>query len=135
MDNYFYNQLPLASSTIVYCDGEKNNFNREDDKFNEIISNFLKLLENSYEMPAFSVALNEETLQQLSSSLWIEFCFDKTFYHSDMPYTKLLIKVEKDASGFNLIRFHGTYEGRCYYINLTSSNMTSFYDYLLTLVK
>ena len=57
--------------------------------------------------------------------------FEKTKVYNEMPFETLLINVEKDWSGFNIIRKHDSkYEGRCFYINLENADMSKLYELL-----
>ena len=48
--------------------------------------------------------LDSETKEAMKEGLWIKFIFDKTQVKSEMPFDELLIKLEKDSFGFNIIR-------------------------------
>ena len=86
----------------------------------------------AHEMPAYGVSLNDETTKAMKSGVWAEFSFGRELSSGGMPYEKLLINVEPEWTGFNLIRYtakHG-YDGRCFYYDLVSKDMSSFYDCL-----
>ena len=64
-------------------------------------------------MPAVGVSIDNLTREEMKSGSWIELEFDQCYIFNEMPFDALLIKVEKDNYGFNLIRRHnGKYEGR-----------------------
>ena len=89
------------------------------------------MLTNSHEMPALGVSLDNETRNELKNGLWLEFNYKTTQTYNEMPFDSLLIKVEPDNSGFNVLRKHDNlYEGRCYYINL-DCNMSALYNKIL----
>ena len=117
----------LRASTEINSIIEGKTQKQDIDKINIIISD---MLEGSHEMPAFGVSLDNETRMAKQSGTWIELIYDKTYTHLDMPFDKLLIEVNPEFSGFNIIRHHnGEYSGRCYYINL-DGNMQELYNYL-----
>ena len=89
---------------------------------------------NSHQMPAFGVSLDDLTRQEMQTGVWLEFTFDKTCYNSDMPFDSLLINIQNDFTGFNIIRkYQNKYDGRCFYINLIDKNMTNLYNLLSSL--
>ena len=130
------NDIIASSESInVYNDGKIAVYNQEEIQFNQIVEGWMLLIENSREMPAFGVSLNNETLIARNSGLWVEFVFDRQYEHTGMPFEKLLIKVEKEWQGFNIFRYNaqGGYSGRCYFIDLIGRNMANFYDILSNL--
>lgn len=124
-----------ADKITVYNDGEKVTFLPYDNSFKEIKVEWRAMLDGAYTMPAFGVSLNNETKEEIKRGLWVEFEFKEVMTYSEMPFEKLLIKVEKNYSGFNLVRYNTDrgYEGRCFYYNLVDKNMSDFYDFLLKL--
>ena len=79
-------------------------------------------------MPAFGVSIDELTREDMKNGLWIELCFDGVQSFEAMDFEGLLIKVEKDFHGFNLIRRNnGKYDGRCFYLSLQNS-MDKLYE-------
>ena len=89
------------------------------------------MLENSREMPAFSVSIHIDTIKDIMQSYWIRFQYEETNVVNDMPFDELLIKVEQNVNGFNVIRGNkGIYEGRCYYIDLGNKSMNDLYNYI-----
>ena len=121
-----------ADSINVYNDGKAESYKCGTEEYNGIISCWYEMLENAYDMPAFGVSLNRETLEVMKNGRWIEFQFNKKLKHNCMTYEKLLIKVESAFQGFNLIRFNSEngYEGRCFYFNLVDKDMRKLSDYL-----
>ena len=104
--------------------------NEEQNILNELIN----VTNDSHEMPAFGVAIDNETREALKSGMWIELYFDTTMSHRDMPFDSLLINVEPDSSGFNLIRkYDNKYEGRCYYISLNNNTMKDLHDTIVNI--
>ena len=73
-------------------------------------------------MPALGVSIDNSTRQELKNGLWIKFDFNKVCENYDMPFESLLIKLEDQSYGLNIIRkYENKYEGRVYYINLEHS--------------
>ena len=115
INNYFC----YAESIVVYEDSKYTEYLNTDDNYQIVLDALENLCENSHEMPAFGVSLHNETIIAKNSGLWIELIFNRTIVHNDMPFTKLLIEVNSDYSGFNIIRFYDDkYEGRCFYLDL-----------------
>ena len=130
------NEIIAESESInVYNDGKTVVYGRVETPFNQIVEGWITLCENAREMPAFGVSLNDETIEARKAGLWVEFVFDKQYEHSNMTFEKLLIKVEKEWQGFNIVRFNakGGYSGRCYFFDLVGNNMLQFYDILINL--
>lgn len=122
-----------AESLNVYNEGELTVIDRGDEKFDGIMVGWSRMIEVAHDMPAFGVSINDLTLKELKHGLWVEFAFGEVYESNGMPYEKLLIKVEKDFYGFNLIRYtaESGYTGRCFYYDLVNKNMDDFYDLLL----
>ena len=109
----------MCKSITIYYDGKSQTFENGDDNFNWLLGELNSIGENSHEMPAFGVSLDNETRQALKNGVWIELNFDKEISHNEMPFEKLLINVIKDYTGINLIRYSdGEYSGRCFHLNL-----------------
>ena len=125
--------IESAESINIYNNGEMSAYSQGEATFNQIVEGWIVLTENSHEMPAFGVSLNKETTAAMSAGLWVEFVFDKQCTHNDMPFEKLLVKVEKQSQGFNIIRYNaeGGYSGRCFYIDLVGRDMFDFYNILI----
>lgn len=124
-----------AEKINVYNDGQTTVYRPQDRGFDEIIVGWKAMIDGARTMPAFGVSLDRETRQELKHDLWVEFDFDRRMEYRRMPYEKLLIKVERYNSGFNLIRYTAEkgYDGRCFYYDLVNNNMSDFYDILLNL--
>ena len=121
-----------AKSVSVYSDGETRVYKAGEDKFNLICTEWNSMIFGAHEMPAYGVSLNDETVKAMKSGVWAEFSFGKTLSSGGMPYEKLLVNVEPQWTGFNIIRYtakHG-YDGRCFYYDLVNKDMSSFYDCL-----
>ena len=111
-----------AASLTLYVDGSALKIEKNDDNFEKIMASLGEITFGSHEMPAFGVSLDELTRQDMQSGIWLELEFDKTYSMSGMGFDALLIKVESEHSGFNLIRRNGgKYEGRCFYLSLENT--------------
>jgi len=127
------NVINSTNSIDVVIDDNINTFEKEDDKYNEIIDQLNDMLEGSHEMPAFGVSLDNETKQAKKKGVWIELKYSATYTHNEMPFDTLLIEVQKDWTGFNIYRGNkGKYEGRCFYIDLVNNSMNNLYDTLVS---
>lgn len=125
--------MQYSSSIVVYHNGEITSFDNNDSEYNTILDSFNEMCENSHEMPAFGVSLHDETITALNEGIWIEFKYNKTITHNDMPFDRLLIKVNPEDAGFNIIRHHSNkYEGRCFYLNL-STDMATLYNTIMNI--
>ena len=127
--------IATSDSINVYNNGTAAVCAKDTQPYIKVLEGWMKLTENVYEMPAFGVSLNDETIKVRDEGLWVEFVFDKHQIHNKMTFEKLLIKVEKLWQGFNIVRYNtqGGYSGRCYYLNLIDGNMAQFYDILINL--
>lgn len=95
-----------------------------------------QMLDDSYTMPAFGVSIHTETLKAMQNDVWLKLQYAQTNYVDDMPFDELLIEVNPEFEGFNVIRGNkGIYEGRCFYINLDNNTMEQLNDHIESLVK
>ncbi len=121
-----------AQGINVYKDGEVTAYKVGETRFNEICAEWNSMLYGAHQMPAFGVSLHRETVKALKSGVWAEFTFDGEMSSNGMPYEKLLVNVQPEWSGFNLVRYtakHG-YDGRCFYYDLVNKDMSAFYNCL-----
>lgn len=103
--------------------------------YNNVINALESVLTNSHEMPALGISLDRETKQEITNGLWLELSYDTVQYHNDLPFDRLLIQVEEDWCGLNIIRhYNDRYEGRCFYIDLQQP-MKPLYDCLIDITK
>ena len=130
LDDYqIYDFFEATETITIFKDGKEKTFPNTSTEFDKIKTEFMDMIYNSYEMPAFGVSIHEHTMQALQSGTWVQFNFKEQLKHNDMPFDALLINVSPDYQGFNLIRqVNGKYEGRCFYINLDDGNMQKLYD-------
>lgn len=130
-ENFFTDMLKNVNIINVYNNGDKIVLQNKSD-FLEITKEFESMINGYREMPAFSVALHNETIESLKNGVFVEFEFEGIKTHNELPFTKLLIKVDKEFYGFNIIRFYdGEYSGRCFYIDLDNKNMENFYNFVV----
>lgn len=127
--------VETAEYINIYNDGNMISYSNEEESFGVLVEGWKDLLNNSHEMPAFGVSLDRETTKALKDGIWIEFAFEKQNFYNEMPFEKLLVKVEKLWRGFNIVRYNseGGYDGRCYYIDLAGKNMSDFYNIIVNL--
>ena len=99
----------------------------------EDLKNILnQMLQDSHPMPALGISLHTETLESLKSGIWLKLQYNGTQYVDDMPFDELLINVNSEFFGFNIIRGNkGVYDGRCYYIDLVDNTMSPLYEHLI----
>ena len=89
-----------------------------------------RILDGSHQVPALGVAIHSEVIEEKKNKNWIEFKFGESSECGEMPFDSLLIFLEKDMGGINVLRsYKGKYEGRCFYINL-NSNLSDFFNIL-----
>ena len=115
--------------TISVIEDDKTKIlNENSNEFKNIIKTLKEVVEYSHDMPAFGVSIDNLTREEIKTGVWLELGFKNTGYFNEMPFDALLIKVEKDVYGFNLIRkYNGKYDGRCFYLSLNGS-MNKLYN-------
>lgn len=121
-----------AKGVNVYTDGETEFYKVGEERFERICAEWNNMIFGAHEMPAFGVSLNDETVKAMQNGVWAEFTFDRQLYSNGMPYEKLLVNVQPEWSGFNIVRYtakHG-YDGRCFYYDLVNKDMSGFYNCL-----
>ena len=115
---------------LVYINGKE--IDVEDREIEDVLS---KTFENHREMPAFGVALHDETVEAKKQGVWLEIVFKENQVHNEMPYDKLLINIDPEFTGCNLIRFYDNqYSGRCFYVDLCG-NMENLYNAIKRYVR
>ncbi len=129
LDDYqIYDFFEETDSITIFKDGKEKTFPNTSSEFDDLLTKFMDMIYDSYEMPAFGVSIHEHTMQALQSGIWIKFNFKEQMKHNDMPFDALLVNIMPNDKGFNLIReVDGKYEGRCFYLNL-ENDMQSLYD-------
>lgn len=123
-----------STSIELIIDNQKSNFSKTDENYKQILSTFETMINSSHQAPAFGVSLDNLTRKEMENGVWLEFNFDSTCLNSEMPFDSLLINVQSDFNGFNIIRkYQNKYDGRCFYLNLIDSDMSSLYNLLVSL--
>ena len=121
-----------AEEIAVYKDGSREVYPCGGEKFNGICLRWNAMLANSLVMPAFGVSLNDITVQAMQRGVWVEFCFSDELVINELPFSRLLVDVKPDFSGFNVVRYtaENVYAGRCFYLYLRGSDMRDVYNYI-----
>ena len=117
-----------SSSVIIYKDSLSHEFFKGEEEYVRILNGWNEMVFDAVEMPAFGVSLDSLTREQMKEGEWIEFVFDGVCEFNEMPFEKLLVKVEDSYSGFNIVRYmtDGGYHGRCFYLQLNGKDMSEF---------
>ncbi len=120
-----------AEMVKVYNNGQEIVMSEEaQEKFDEL---FIESISGSRQMPAFAVAIHKLTMEDFKQGYWVKFDYGKKMNASGMPFDQLLIHVQKDVSGINVIRGNnGKFDGRCYYLDL-EENLDKIYDFLVNI--
>ena len=131
--NINYNTIQEAIADCdkieVIIENESKVYDNISTEFDNILNLINNMLKSSHEMPAFGVSLHNETMKAKQTGVWLELYYDNTCMNNDMPFDSLLIQVEPEYTGFNIIRKNnGMYDGRCFYIDLINNNMEQLYD-------
>lgn len=118
--------IKSCSQIKIYNDGKCATIDKTNGGYEAIIVAWDKMTEKAIEMPAFGVSINNYTIEQLKSGLWVEFVFEKETNYCEMPFLKLLVNIVSDYKGFNIIRYtkEDGYFGRCYYLQLAGDMST-----------
>ena len=106
------------STTInLIIDGDFKTFNQNSKQY----KNYVDIVKTTKKL----------TKQEIKNGVWIQFNFDRVYKNSQMPFDGLLIKIENQSYGLNLIRkYNNKYDGRCFYLNL-EIDTSNFYNELL----
>lgn len=125
--NFLFDQLNAifdeCGKIKIYKDGKTKFIEKDSPEFNEIIRQWEIDCNGGYEMPAYYVSLHNETVEEMKSGLFVEFLFDETMHHNEMPFDSLVLKLGQNQYGYTLIRHHdGLYEGRCYHLQRLEPN-------------
>ena len=116
-----YNKAEVIINNISY-DIENDN------KLNKVLN---EMLTNSRRMPAFGVSIHIDIINSMRRGTWLKLKYAETQWLDEMNFDELLIRVEPDYNGFNIIRGNkGIYRGRCYYIDLYDRTMDELYKFL-----
>lgn len=122
--------ISQSNSINILSNGNESQYLSSSAEYDEILSEFLKMCQEGYEMPAFGVSINESK-KNFNNKFCIEFIFDNITEHLDMEFNCLLIEINEEYCGFNIRRgINGLYNGRNYYYNLNKT-MGDFAKFLL----
>ncbi len=126
--NVMIDLFSQASTIKFYKDGQELVLSTEEqEKFEDL---FCQAIENSLEKPAYSVSLHDQTVEAMKEGFWVKFIFNQTMVKHEMPFDELLIHIEQDCHGLNVIRGNnGKYEGRCFYLDLEGT-LDDVYNFL-----
>ena len=128
MDNNIQKCLTSSQQALVIIDGKHSSI----ENMNELNIELDKMLLNSRLMPAFGVSIHTETLNAINSGVWLKLQYNGTQIINEMPFDELIIEVNPEFTGFNIIRGNkGIYEGRCYYVALDNSTMQPIYQFII----
>lgn len=134
LDNVF-ETAEKSTAITVYNDGIKTEYAAGGNEYLKIVSCWNNTVDGAREMPAYGVSLNDCTVAEMSKGIWLEFIYDSRTVVNELYFEKLLIKVEREFGGFNIIRYNGEYgyDGRCFYVDLAGKNMARLYNLLVNL--
>lgn len=137
-DTRVYQDIQTSFSDSCQIKLMRNNtryiFDKDTPMYNSILFEFENMLIGANQMPALGVSIDELTREKMEIGIWLEFEFDSISYNSEMPFESLLVEINKDYYGFNVIRkYNNKYDGRCYYINLNDRSMNHLYEYLINI--
>lgn len=123
--------LSEANMVKAYQNGQE--ITMEAEQHSQFLAYFNAAISDCREAPAFCVSLHDNTMKEFETGIWIKFIFSETQVAQGMPFDSLLMHIEKDSSGVNLMRGNqDVYNGRCFYLDL-QHNFNELYDYLLSL--
>lgn len=122
------NILLTPQEVTVHVNGKSLSITQE--QYVEYISLFQSILNNSHDMPAFGVSLDQETKKAMQSGTWLQLVYPTTQEVNGLPFDILLIELHPNDSGFNIIRGNNSiYDGRCFYIDLVDTTLASLYEW------
>lgn len=106
-----------ANMIKIYNDGQEIVMTEE--KLDEFSKLFMEAVKDARQMPAFGVAIHKLTVEEMKSGIWVKFVYNNEMQASGMPFDELVIALQPNMYGFNVIRgFRGKYNGRCFYLDL-----------------
>ena len=104
-------------SVEIFTEGKVEFIDNKNLKLNIIKDKIYNLFIDARIMPAFGVSLHNEALNAMQQDCWIKLNFNNLQYKNGLPFSSLLLKIEK-CYGTNLIRlYNNKYEGRCIYLD------------------
>lgn len=123
----------IKENTMFYAYKDGYQIEITDERQDKVESLLRESLKGARKMPAFGVSLHDETVSAVNSGIWLRFKFSKKYEVDGMPFDEILVQVQKDMYGTNLIRGNdGRYEGRCFYLDL-KNNCDKLFEYLSSL--
>lgn len=126
----------FSEATMIEFYKDGNQIEISSSQLDEIDSLFYESISEALSMPAFGVSIDSLTKEAMKTGLWLEFVYDETIIINEMPFDSLLIEIKEDCYGVNIIRGNdGTYNGRCFYLDLNGNNLDKLYQYLLNLTE
>ena len=119
-----------CTAAQVYVDGKQKELGK--DELAALKAVFEKMNVGGYEMPGYGVSIDSLTREELKSGVWVRLMCPERVYRGDIPFESLLIKVDENYCGYNLIReYEGKYQGRVFYFNLQEGKtMRDLYTFL-----
>ena len=116
--NSLLDLIEKINSFTIIKNGNQSVVSNSTQDFNKIKTNLAKVFALGRLEPAFGVSLHNLTVQEIKNDNWLKINFNNEQVKNDLPFTSLLIKLEK-TGGFNLIReFNNKYDGRCLFLHL-----------------
>lgn len=126
-----------CSSIEVIRSGMSVTYNCDSPVRAKILKALSVMNEKGYEMPALGVSLDRLTKTEMKTGVWLKLNYDEVCSHFGMTFDCLVIGVQEEYCGYNIIRgLDGKYEGRVYYYNLSDgNNMKPLSDCIKDLVR
>ncbi len=126
----------FSEATMIEFYKDGNQIEISSSQLDEIDSLFYESISEALSMPAFGVSIDSLTKEAMKTGLWLKFVYDETIIINEMPFDSLLIEIKEDCYGVNIIRGNdGTYNGRCFYLDLNGNNFDKLYQYLVNLTE
>ncbi len=114
----------------IYISGKKTQYTNY--QMNKIQDLFFYVIIEARSMPALSVAIDDIVKKDINRGVWMSIKYPKQQIVNEMPFDELLIKIDKNYLGFNIIRGNkGVYDGRCFYLD-NDIELESLHTYILT---
>ncbi len=121
-----------ANMIKIYNDGQEIVMTEE--KLDEFSKLFMEAVKDARQMPAFGVAIHKLTVEEMKSGIWVKFVYNNEMQASGMPFDELVIALQPNMYGFNVIRgFRGKYNGRCFYLDLDGT-LDNVYNYVVDVI-
>ncbi len=129
-------QILQATKIRIYSAGKVKEYIYYDKEYNQLLKNWEGMTRGARQMPAFGVCIENLLQKEIENGVWIEFIFDQQKECWGMIYERLLVQVQPQYCGFNLNRFDGkSYNGRCFYLDLDSKNMSEMYQAIMSMFE